>query len=336
MKFDNKKIWVSAKDYIFITFGLLLYAFGFSAFVAPKGVITGGMAGIGQIVYYATLNAFGWGVPVAVSMYALNIFLLAIAYRIVGRTFVIRTIVGVTLASVFIGVLQPMFPEPLVNKDNAMFMNVIIGAMMCGAGLGLAFAHNGSSGGTDIVAAMMVKKTNVSMGRTMQMCDCCIISSSLLIFGFGDAGFERLVYGLVMLLITSLTADMVINTNRQAVQFIIFSRHWEEIATAINNDAHRGCTVINATGWYSKKEVKVLLVMCRKIESPTIYRIIKSIDPDAFLTQANVNGVYGQGFDQIKLSMPSPTHKNAASKNTRLAGDPTDKTTSSGHPQSMM
>lgn len=338
LKFDNRKLWVSAKDYFFIAFGLLLYAFGFSAFVAPEGVITGGMAGIGQIVYYATLKAFGWGVPVAVSMYAFNVLLLVIAYPIVGKTFVIRTIVGVTLVSTFIGALQPLFPEPLVNKDNAMFMNVIIGSMMCGAGLGLAFAHNGSSGGTDIVAAMMVKRTNVSMGRTMQMCDICIISSSLLIFGFGEAGFERLVYGLVVLLLVSFSADWVINTNRQAVQFIIFSpSHWEEIATAINNDAHRGCTILNGTGWYSKHDVKVLLVMCRKIESQTIYRIIRSIDRDAFITQANVNGVYGKGFDELKLRMPKPT-KQAQSTSSQSAtlNDPADKTMSSGHPSSMM
>ncbi len=337
---DSKKLWVGAKDYVFITFGLLMYAFGFSAFIAPEGVITGGMAGVGQIIYYASLNLFGWGIPVAASMFVCNGILLAFAYKIVGKTFVIRTIVGVIIVSVFIGLLQPLFPEPLVNKDNAMFMNVLIGSMLCGAGLGLAFAHNGSSGGTDIVAAMMVKRTNVSMGRTMQMCDCCIISSSLLIFGFGDAGFERLVYGLVVLLIVSLSADMVINTNRQAVQFIIFSPHWEEIATAINHDAHRGCTILNGTGWYSKKEVKILLVMCRKIESQTIYRIIKSIDPESFITQANVNGVYGKGFDELKLKMKKPVHtdmpKEATAMFAQLPDDPTDQTMRSGHPKSMM
>jgi uncharacterized membrane-anchored protein YitT (DUF2179 family) len=107
----------------------------------------------------------------------------------------------------------------------------------------------------------------------------------------------------VVLFIASWVADQIINTNRQAVQFTIFSPLWEEIATAINNEANRGCTVLDGTGWYSKKNVKVLLVMCRKIESVTIFRIIKSIDKDAFITQANVNGVYGQGFDQIKLKI---------------------------------
>ena len=235
-----------------------------------------------------------------------------------------------TVVSIAIGILMPLFPEPIVKGET--FMSIIIGSMMCGIGLGLAFVHNGSTGGTDIVAAIMSKKTNVSVGRTMQYCDFCIISSTLLIFGL-DAGIERLVYGFVVLLVVSLMADQVINTNRQAVQFIIFSpQHWEEIATAINNDAHRGCTVLNGMGWYSKQDVKVLLVMCRKIEAVTIYRIIKSIDHDAFITQANVNGVYGQGFDDLKLKMPKPRRKNVTTPHTG-GHDIDDKTVSSGHPE---
>lgn len=330
MKIDNHKIWVNAKDYFFIVFGIFLYGFGFSAFIAPFGVITGGMAGAGQVVYYATLKLFGFGVPVAVTMYVLNIALLVFAYKVVGRTFVVRTIFGVTVVSIAIGVLMPMFPEPLLEKET--FMSIIIGSMMCGIGLGLAFVHNGSTGGTDIIAAIMAKKTNVSVGRTMQCCDFCIISSSLLIFGL-DGGVERLAYGFVVLLVVSMMADQTINTNRQAVQFIIFSPRWEEIATAINNEAHRGCTVLNGMGWYSKRDVKVLLVMCRKIESVTIYRIIKSIDNDAFITQANVNGVYGQGFDEIKVKMPKP-HRREVSAPSPLVGA-NDKTTSSGHPEKL-
>jgi uncharacterized membrane-anchored protein YitT (DUF2179 family) len=178
-------------------------------------------------------------------------------------------------------------------------MNIIIGGICCGAGIGLAFTHNGSTGGTDIVAAMVSKRSNVSIGRTMLYTDFGIISSSYILFQDPN----KIVYGLVVLFIASWVADQIINTNRQAVQFTIFSPLWEEIATAINNEANRGCTVLDGTGWYSKKNVKVLLVMCRKIESVTIFRIIKSIDKDAFITQANVNGVYGQGFDQIKLKI---------------------------------
>lgn len=299
LKFN--KVWLSSRDYLFITFGILLYSFGFSAFIFQEKVVIGGVAGLSTIVYLLSEKYIGYGIPVAVSQFALNIILLAFAYRIVGKQFVIKTIFGTIVISLGIGALTPLFHGPLV--DGQPFMNVIIGALMCGIGLGISFTHNGSTGGTDIVAAMVSKRSNVSIGRTMLYVDMCIISSSY----FVHHQIDTVVYGFVVLVIVSLMTDMIINTNRQAVQFTIFSPHWEEIATAINNEANRGCTVLNGTGWYSKHDVKILLVMCRKIESVTIFRIIKSIDENAFITQANVNGVYGKGFDAMKLKV-SPRH----------------------------
>ncbi len=189
-----------------------------------------------------------------------------------------------------------------VALTNEPFMNIVIGGILAGLGVSIAYTHNGSSGGTDIVAAMVAKHTNVTIGRTMLYVDCIIISSSYFI----TKQLELVIYGFVVLGISSYVADLVVNTNRQAVQFTIFSRKWQSIATAINNEAHRGCTVLSGMGWYSKAEVKVLLVMCRKIEAVTISRIIKSIDPHAFITQANVNGVYGKGFDELKVKMKNP------------------------------
>lgn len=300
MEFKPQKLWMSAKDYVFITLGIALYAFGFSAFIAPEGIITGGMAGLGQIVYFATKKLFGWGVPVAVTMYAVNLLLLVIAYKIVGRTFVIRTIIGVTIASLFIGTLMPLFPEPLVKGET--FMNVILGSILCGVGLGFALSHNGSTGGTDIVGAIVAKRSNVSMGRTMLYVDFCIISSSLLIFGFSE-GASRLVYSLITLYVVPTMADYIINANRQSVQFFIISPHWEEIASAVNKEGRRGCTIVDGMGWYSKHDVKIVMVVCRRYESLVISRIIKSIDPTAFVTQGNVTGVYGQGFDELKVKV---------------------------------
>ena len=279
-----------------IILGIAIYSFGFTAFILPEKVVMGGVSGIGSLIYFA------FNIPVAVTQYSINLLLLAFAYRLVGKQFVLRTIFGATVISIMIGFMQPFFLElldgkPLVQGET--FMNVIIGGLCCGLGIGMAFTHNGSTGGTDIVAAMVSKKSNVSIGRTMLYTDFFIISSSYILF----QDINKIVYGFVVLFIASIVADMMINTNRQAVQFTIFSPKWKEIATAINNEANRGCTVLNGIGWYSKQDVKVLLVMCRKIESVTIFRIIKSIDNDAFITQANVNGVYGQGFDEVKLKM---------------------------------
>ena len=258
---SKNNVWRTARDYFFITFAMALYAFGFCAFILPEKVVIGGLAGLGTIVYLTT------GIPVAITQYACNLALLAIAYKVVGKKFVFGTIFGATMISVWVGLFQPLFPEPLTNEP---FMNIVIGGLLAGLGVGMAFTHGGSSGGTDIIAAMVSKYTNVTVGRTMIYNDCIIISSSYFI----SHRIDLVVYGFVVLILTSYMADMLINTNRQAVQFTIFSQRWQEIATAINNEARRGCTVLTGMGWYSKQEVKVLLVMCRKIESGTISRLI--------------------------------------------------------------
>ncbi len=301
MSLTRKQLWISSRDYFMIALGIALYAFGFTAFILPNKVIIGGLAGIGSLIYFI------FDVPVAVSSYALNLTLLAIAYKVVGKIFVLRTVFGATVIALFIGFFQPLFPEPLIADRT---IAVILGGIACGIGIGMAFTHNGSTGGTDIVAAMVSKHTNVSVGRTMLYVDFIIISSSYLIF----QDINTIVYGFVVLFLASWTADQIINTNRQAVQFTIFSPKWEEIATAINNEANRGCTVINGQGWYSKQDVKVLFVMCRKIEAVTISRIIKSIDRDAFITQANVNGVYGKGFDELKVKIAPKNNPEAEEK----------------------
>ena len=294
----------SAKDYVFIIIGLVLYAVGFTAFILPHAIVIGGVAGIGTLVYFATDGL----VPVAVTQYGVNLILLAMAFKVVGRTFVLRTIFGATVVSLSIGVFEGYFMShpPLIPDIS---MSVILGAIICGVGVGTIFIHNGSSGGTDIVAAMVSKVSNVSVGRTMIFVDITIVLLSVFLPFEGDfeariqARVPTVVYGWVVTFIIAYLTDMIINTNRQAVQFYIFSTKWQEIADAIITDAHRGVTVMNAEGWYSKQEIKVLMVWCRKIESVTIFRIVKSIDEDAFITQTHANGVYGKGFDRLKIKV---------------------------------
>ena len=293
------------KDYIVIIFGLLLYGVGFTAFILPHEIVIGGLSGVGTLVYFGTNGA----ISVAVTQYACNLLLLALAFKLVGKTFVLRTIFGATVISLSIGIFESVFMSlghPLIEDIS---MSAILGAILCGLGIGIVFVHNGSSGGTDIVAAMVSKVSNVSIGRTMIFTDMFIVTCSLFLPFEGnwtqriESRVPLIVYGWVVTFIIAYMTDMIINTNRQAAQFIIFSRKWREIADRINYEAHRGVTVMDAEGWYSKQQVKVLMVWCRKIESVTIFRIIKSIDEQAFITQANVNGVYGKGFDTMRVKM---------------------------------
>lgn len=291
MNTSSKKILNEVKDYVMIFIGLLSYCFGYTAFVLPEKVVTGGVTGL------ASLFFFGLGWNVAITYYIINAILLAIAFKTVGKQFVIRTIIGATIATIMLGVMQPLFTVPIVPQET--FMNVIIGAVMCGVGLGIVFIHNGSSAGTDIIAAMVNKHSNISFGRTLMYIDLMIISSSYLIFHTID----KIVYGLIFMFICSIAADMVIDSNRQSVQFMIFSKKWQDIADAITKEAHRGCTLLHATGWYSKKEAIVLMVMCRNYESMHIFRIIKAIDENAFVSQSKVKGVFGEGFDHVKIKL---------------------------------
>ncbi|MBP5498501.1 MAG: YitT family protein [Muribaculaceae bacterium] len=302
----NKLLRNSVKDYVMIVLGLSFYSFGFSAFVLPEKIVTGGVVGLASLFLYA----FDWNV--AVTNYAINAILLAIAFRSIGRQFVIRTIIGATLVSATLAIFKPMFTAPIVEGQP--FMNVIIGALMSGIGIGTAFAHNGSSAGTDIIAAMVSKHSTISFGRIMLYCDIVIISSSYLLFH----SVEKIVYGIVFLFILSFVSDYVINNNRQAVQFLIFSKKWEDIANAINNVAHRGCTLIHGTGWYTKHDVKILMVMCRRHQSVDIFRIVKAVDKNAFISQTNVKGVYGEGFDEVKVRLQKYQPKETDEVNREL------------------
>ena len=273
-----------------IVLGLILYAVGFCGFVLPKGIVIGGLAGIASLIY------FQFGVPVAISFYALNIILLAIAYRLVGLQFVLKTIFGATFLSFFLGIAQPLFEAyPVVLEET--FLDCVIGAVLCGTGVGIAFTHNGSTGGTDIVAAMVSKYRQISVGRMILYVDMIIISSSYLLYH----DLDRVIYGFVVLVFLSYMTDQVVNNNRQAIQFTIISKQWDKIATVVNKEMHRGCTVLEGTGWYTKQEVKMLIIFCRKMEALQVYRIIKELDPKAFVSQGNVNTVYGEGFDQNRV-----------------------------------
>ena len=289
MNDKTRKILNTAKDYVMITIGLFCYAFGFTAFILPEKIVIGSVTGLSSLIHFW----LGWNV--AVTYYVINIILLAIAFRSVGKQFVLRTIIGASISTVLIGVLQPMFHEPIIQQQT--FMNVILGAVLCGMGLGTVFTHNGSTGGTDIIAAMVAKYSTISFGRTMMYCDVLIICSSWLLFH----SIDKIVYGLIFMVIYSVAADRVINNTRQSVQFQIISKKWQEIADNVIAEAHRGCTIMDGTGWYTKDPVKILLVMCRKHESVNIFRIIKETDREAIITQSNVNGVYGFGFDELKV-----------------------------------
>lgn len=279
------------KDLIFITLGILSYAVGYTAFILPEKVVMGGVSGISALIYYAV------HIPAGISIFVLNVIMLIIAFTALTRQFIVRTIIGVGIMSLFVGALQPFFAaHPIVTAGEDKFMHVLIGAAMSGAGLGLVFSHNGSTGGTDIITVLLNKYFNMSFGRAMQFIDCTIICSSYLLFH----SVETIVYGVAFTLIASFVCDYVVNGTRQTVQFLIISKKYKEIADTINTQVKRGVTLVEGKGWYSKSDVDMLIVLTRKYESQEVFAVIKAIDPDAVVSQTFCQGVFGEGFDKIK------------------------------------
>jgi uncharacterized membrane-anchored protein YitT (DUF2179 family) len=276
-----------------IAFGLLVLSVAWTAFLLPHQISGSGVTGIGAIVFYAT------GIPMGYTYFAINVLLMIIALKSLGTSFGIKTIYGVVLSAVMLTILQPLIPAPVVQEK---FMSAIIGGILCGTGLGIVFTQGGSTGGTDIIALVINKYRNISPGRIILYCDVIIISSSYLILTHLESAqrVETMVYGFVTMAIQAYTLDAILTGNRQSVQMFIFSRHFEKIADEITTRMHRGVTVIDGTGWYTKENQKVIITMIRKHEASDVYRIIKSIDNEAFIAVANVMGVYGKGFEELK------------------------------------
>lgn len=290
LKIPSKQAAIhEAKDYVMIALGMILYGIGWTVFLLPNDITTGGVPGIASIVYFAI------GLPVQYVYFAINFILLLLGIRILGWKFSIKTIFAVFTLTFFLSVIQQVTQGITLLHDQP-FMACVIGASFCGSGIGIAFSSNGSTGGTDIIAAIINKYRDITLGKVMLICDLIIISSSYFVL----KDWEKVVYGYVTLYICSFVLDQVVNSARQSVQFFIISDKYEEIGKRINVYPHRGVTVINASGFYTGKEIKMLFILAKKRESGIIFHLIKEIDPNAFVSQSAVIGVYGEGFDRIK------------------------------------
>lgn len=227
----------------------------------------------------------------------MNSLLLLVALKVLGFKFCVKTIFAVFSLTFFVSVLQELMVGVVLLQSQP-FMACVLGASFCGMGIGFAFSFNGSTGGTDIIAAIVNKYRDVSLGRIVMLCDLIIISCSYFVLH----DWEKVVYGYVTLYVCSFVLDQVVNSNHQSVQFFIISKNYKEIGEHIVKDMHRGVTVLEGKGFYTGNEMNVLFVLAKKRESNNLFRLIKDIDPNAFVTQSNVKGVYGRGFDHIKVN----------------------------------
>ena len=292
----NSKIGRELKDYVAITLGIMCYSLGWAAFMLPYQISTGGVTGISALIYYMT------GIEIQVSYFVINAIFMVFALKILGLRFCIKTLYAIPALTFFLWLFQVLLKDdagnlPLLLGPGQEFMALVIGACMLGFGIGLVFIYNGSTGGTDILAWIINKYKDVSLGRLIMYGDIIIISSCYLVFH----DWKRVLFGFCVLFIMSFVIDYVVNSNRQSVQFLIFSRKHEEIAETITKELRRGVTLLDGTGWYSKQSIKVVVVLAKKNQANEIFRLVRDIDENAFISQSNVVGVYGEGFDKLKV-----------------------------------
>lgn len=299
------------KAYLIITLGLLLYTLGWIVFLIPNNMVGGGVTGISAILLYA------FNIPVGASFFVINLVLLLIALKVLGKGFGMKTVYAIIIASVFYEVVPPLIPEVFIQEiaiSNGKLLCAIFGGVCAGLGIGISFSQGGSTGGTDIVALMIVKYKNISAGRVILLLDIFIIASSLLlppnqildangaVVGVETWGerFATILYGYILIGACSYSVDMFISGSKQSSQIFIFSKKYAELADAITTGTGRGVTLIDGEGWYTKQKSKIVMVVMRKDDLSVLYRLVREIDKDAFLSVGNVSGVYGKGFDQIK------------------------------------
>ena len=290
--------WQLLRDYLQMLLGTLIYTVGYTTFLLPYKIVSGGVTGISTVIYYLT------GFPAGNTYLFINIALLLMAMRILGWRYLVRTIIVTLLISTSIGIMQAQLTEVAADGTPKLmhilgeqkFMACVIGAFLEGLGLATIFLAGGSTGGTDIIASAINKYWNISLGRLLLMLDIVIIGGSYLI----EQDIETMVVGYLAMFISLNFLDYVINSARQSVQFIIISEHYDEIAEEVNTKLERGVTVLAGEGFYSKEKRQVLLILAKKYESRSIFQLIKRIDPRAFVSMSNVEGVFGEGFDVIK------------------------------------
>lgn len=299
---DSKKVTRLVKDYLILTLACFFFGVCWECFMIPSGMSAGGMMGLCTVIQYAT----GGFIQAQYSYFVINAALIIIAVIAMGIGFGFKTLYCIAMSSVAMAVLSKMTflhctPGEFFFVQERVLIPIIAGLFEA-VGIGLAIRFGGSTGGTDIIALMVNKYWPVSLSTVFLISD--IIVCSLLLF-LPEKNFSDMCYGLEELVTFSLLIDMVVGGKKSSYQLLVFSEQYARIADHIINVMDRGATVLRAQGWYTKNEKNVLLLLVSRNELPEITKVIKSIDPKAFMSVSSTNNVYGEGFEEIKTGLPA-------------------------------
>lgn len=289
-------IWTMLRRYIMIALGIMMYVVCWIIFLIPNHIVGGGVVGLSSVVYIIT------GFPTGITNFIINAILFCFGFYFLGKHFAVSNIYGIVVTSIEFLLFQQVLkiqdiPAVIELGKLDPFVCALIGGVVSGIGIGIVFTNGGNSGGSDVIALIFNKFYNVSLGSVIMVVDAIVIISSILIPG---NGIQQIVYGVIVLMSFTFTIDYVIDGRKQTYKILVFSKKNEEIADVIGNEIKRGATFLNGTGWYTKQDTKILMVVVHRNEKVKVMQLIKTLDPEAFMTIEKTEGVFGKNFEKFK------------------------------------
>jgi len=269
-----------------VTLGVLLVALGLDMFLIPNKIAAGGVSGIATIIHYLI------GAPVGVAILTLNIPLFVLGVYRLGLRFGFRSLYGTITLSLAVDLLAPVLPVP----TNDILLASLYGGVLSGLGLGLVFRFRGTTGGTDLAAAVLRTYTGVNIGQLLFLVDGAVVLAA----GIAFSSAELAMYTFITIFITAWLIDVVQEGISYAKALLIISERSDEIAKAIMADLDRGVTAWPAQGVYTGVRREILLSVVNRAEVTRLKDIVHGVDPRAFVILADVHEVLGEGFKEYK------------------------------------
>ncbi|MZK49627.1 YitT family protein [Clostridium beijerinckii] len=276
------------REYLIITFGIILVALSIEYFYAPNNIAAGGVTGI-AIIINAVIPSFSIGVV----SFVLNGLLFIVALIFIDGKFGVKTIYASLGLSVIIWAIERFIKPVAITND--LMMATIFGTLISAFGMAIIFNENASTGGTDILAKMLNIFFHLDIGKSLLLVDFVITLASAFVFGVDVA-----LYSMLSIILLGLIVDRVIEGFNACKSIFIISKSNYEISRYIIDTLDRGCTFINGVGAFTEKETNILYAVLSRNQFIKLKKLIKDVDPDAFITVGEVHEVLGEGFNDIK------------------------------------
>ncbi len=280
--------WRSIRDYALIILGGFVQALALRTFLVPAQLVGGGISGIAQLLHYL------WGWPIGVVTLLGNLPLFVLGWRYLGGPrFALRTILSVLSYTIFTDILIQFTGQAPITED--ILLNTLYGGILLGVGLGLVYLGRGTSGGTDVLGRILNQRLGMSISLAYMITD----SFAVILAGF-FFGWEKSLYGLIMIYLSGVAADMISQGTNVIREAMIITDETEKVVLAISDALGRGTTILSGRGGYTQKDRPVIFCVVTAGEVIRLKSIVQEADPDAFMVVGQANEALGEGFKPLK------------------------------------